>query len=257
MAYLPSHQARFSKLLSIISAATFAAGCATGYQPNGLTGGFEEAQVNQDSFRVHFRGNGYTSSNRAEELTLLRSAEICLEHGFPGFVLLRERTDVKNESIWLSNTTVRRGHVFSSGTDVAFSMPSTSNLVKCITEKPATVFSYDAVVLYESLTKKYEVPRSPMFSEWQTKPGVVSASVVHEPAAIPTRPPTPAEPPRSRDWQSIAATYARSIGCSTEPTNFSFTAQGAERYEFSCTAQPTLSMECWTVSGGCRKLKPN
>lgn len=246
-----------------MGAATLAAGCATTYQPHGLTGGFEESQVNANSFRVAFRGNGYTSTNRAEELTLLRSAELCLERGFPGFVLLRERTDLKNESLWMSNTTVRRGNVFSSGTNLNFSMPSTSNLVSCIAEKPANVFSYDAVVLYESLTTKYQVPRSPKFSDWQAnlgKVGVLSpAQEVPPPAAI-ARPTgtatatgTAAEQPPPREWLPSASAYARSIGCSAAPDKSSLGSQGAEEYEFSCGSRPALKMECWSVFGGCRR----
>lgn len=245
-------------VLSLVCSAALVAGCATGYQPNGLTGGFEEAQVNETSFRVSFRGNGYTSTNRAEELTLLRSAELCLERGYPGFVLLRERSDIKNESIWVSNTTVRRGNIFSTGGDLTFSRPSTSNLVSCISEKPANVFSYDAIVLYKSLTTKYQVPRSGKFVDWQNNLGPVRIQNMQEtPQQRPVSLiPKAVEPTQTTEWRNSASAYARSIGCSAEPGKFTLTSQGAERYEFSCREQTVLQMECWAVFGGCRRLSP-
>lgn len=262
---LSSTARRSLRLANGLGLAALVVGCATAYQPHGLSGGFEESQVNENSFRVSFRGNGYTSTNRAEELTLLRSAELCLERGFPAFLLLRERTDIKNESLWMSNSSYRRGNVFSTGTNLNFSMPSTSNLVSCIAEKPSNVFSYDAVVLYESLTTKYQVPRSAKFSTWKDTLSHVRISPVQEssPAAQDSalaRAPQPTQvtlPTHPKDWQTNASAYSRSIGCSVEPTKYSFTAQGAEQYEFACSARPALKLECWSISGGCRRLPTN
>jgi len=217
-------------------------GCATMYQPHALTGGFEEAQMNENSFRVSFRGNGYTSTNRAEELTLLRSAELCLERGFPAFVLLRERTDIKNESIWFSNATVRGGNAYAAGGSLLFSMPSTSNLVSCIHEKPSNVFSYDAIVLYESLTTKYQVPRSAKFLGWKTGMQQVRTSAAQEQQASPAR----------KQWFSNATGFAKNVGCSTEPSNLSVTPSGAERYEFACRTRAPLRMNCDHF--GCREV---
>lgn len=244
----------------LIGTLVFAAGCATGYQPNSLTGGFEESQLNANSFRVSFRGNGYTTPNRAEELTLLRSAEICLEHGFPGFVLLRERTDVKNDSIWLSNSTYHRGNYFSSGTNLTFSSPSTSNLVSCINEKPANAFAYEARVLYESLTAKYAVPRSPKLVDWQANLSQIRSAPDLEVAAQPVRaslvgaqPPEMSNTSQLSEWLTRASDYARRSGCSAEPMRSAITSQGAERYEFSCAPRPALHVECRDIGGGCRR----
>lgn len=243
-------------ILSLVCSATLLAGCATAYQTNGLTGGFEEAQVNETSFRVSFRGNGFTTTNRAEELTLLRSAEICLERGYPGFVLLRERADIKNESIWFSNTDLHRRNIFSTGGVLTFSKPSTSNLVSCISEKSPNVFSYDAVVLYDSLTRKYQIPPSGKFADWKNNLGSVHIQNMQETPQQPTAflIPKAAEPTQTTDWGSRASGYARSIGCSAEPKKFSLASEGTERYEFSCKDQTVLKLECWTSFGGCRRL---
>ena len=57
--------------------------CATTYQPQGLSGGFSETQLDTNVFKVSFRGNGYTHAERAEDLALLRSAELTLKNGLP------------------------------------------------------------------------------------------------------------------------------------------------------------------------------
>lgn len=254
-------QARPHRLAVLLIGAAALSGCATTYQPHGLTGGFEESQVNATSFRVAFRGNGYTSVNRAQELTLLRSAELCLERGYPGFVLLRENTNVKTDSIWMSNSSWRRGNLFSTGTNFDVSTPSTSNLVSCIREKPANVFSYDAVVLYESLTTKYQVPRSPRFSDWKTNVGAVSPSLVLEspqPVEQPTQAPAQAravDRAIKGEWLASASQYAQQVGCSADPSKGSRGAQGVEQYEFLCGTAATLKLECRTVAGGCRIVR--
>jgi hypothetical protein len=38
-------------------------GCATGYQAQGFTGGFDETQLSPNVYRVTFKGNGYTRPN--------------------------------------------------------------------------------------------------------------------------------------------------------------------------------------------------
>ena len=47
-----------------------------------MSGGFTESQLDTNVFRVTFKGNGYTSPDRAEDMALLRSAELALQHGF-------------------------------------------------------------------------------------------------------------------------------------------------------------------------------
>jgi len=66
--------------------ATLAA-CATPYQPRGARGGFSETQLDRNVFQVTFRGNGYTSGERAADFTLLRSAELTLANGFNYFII--------------------------------------------------------------------------------------------------------------------------------------------------------------------------
>jgi hypothetical protein len=64
------------------------AGCATRYQPNGLTGGFQELKVSDNTYRITVQGNGYTSTNRAEEIALLRASDLTIQDGFERFIVV-------------------------------------------------------------------------------------------------------------------------------------------------------------------------
>ena len=70
------------KVWILILSAFLLSGCATAYQPKGFTGGFSETQLDESVFQVSFRGNAYTSSERAADFTLLRSAELTIENGY-------------------------------------------------------------------------------------------------------------------------------------------------------------------------------
>lgn len=75
-----------AKILSIV-AALAVCGCATSYQQTGFTGGFSETKLGPDTVRVVFKGNGYTSDERATDFALLRAAQLCREGGFTHFTV--------------------------------------------------------------------------------------------------------------------------------------------------------------------------
>ncbi len=60
-------------LLASVFSLWFLSGCATSYQQRGFAGGYSETQLAPDVFRVNFEGNGYTSSERAQDFALLRA----------------------------------------------------------------------------------------------------------------------------------------------------------------------------------------
>lgn len=75
-----------AKTLFIISALALC-GCATTYQQTGFSGGFSETKLGPDTVRVVFKGNGYTSDERATDFALLRAAQLCREAGFTHFTV--------------------------------------------------------------------------------------------------------------------------------------------------------------------------
>ena len=112
-------------------------GCATGYQPkdpNLPTGGYSDIQLDTNVFKITFQVNEFTSIDRATDFTLLRSAELALEHGFNYFVVDAQQ--------------------YTKAT--MFTMPYYSNTIVCFRKRPQE-FVYDAWLLVKSLKEKYGI----------------------------------------------------------------------------------------------------
>jgi hypothetical protein len=147
-------------------------GCASPYQPERFGGGFSETQLDTNVFRVSFRGNGLTSTDRAEELALLRSAEIALNNGFTHFVIVGNETHetigsfstptqsyttanvtaYNNSAVGMAQTTTYGGQTF------VYAKPRTTNTIVCFKGKPEIQgLVYDAGFLCNSIGQKYGV----------------------------------------------------------------------------------------------------
>lgn len=148
------------------------ASCATAYQSEGLSGGFTETQLETNVLRVSFRGNGYTRQEKAEELALLRSAELTLKNGFSHFAIIdgqsRERSSsytAPTQSVTRANGSIS-GNTFSGtartttsgGQTFNISKPSTTNTIMCFAGKPDIQgLSYNAKFICDSVGQKYGV----------------------------------------------------------------------------------------------------
>jgi hypothetical protein len=144
--------------------------CATSYQRSGLSGGFSETQLADNVFRVNFRGNGYTSAERVEDFTLLRSAELTMEHGFPYFIIIDSK-EGSNYSTYTTptttNTTMNASYYGNSAYGTAQSTtyggqtylirkPSGSNTVVGFKEKPGGQgVVYESRFVVDSIHSKY------------------------------------------------------------------------------------------------------
>lgn len=138
---------------ALILALLLLCGCATSYQSDGLTGGYTETQLTPDTFRVNFRGNAYTSSERALDMAMLRAAELTLLHGFTHFQIIDERNTTR-ASTW--------GQTYYSGRLTTYHnhtiyKPKSGILVQLFKEKPEG-FAYDAAFLQQSLKRTYNLP---------------------------------------------------------------------------------------------------
>ena len=156
----------------LILAVTALSGCATSYQPESFSGGFTETQLDTNVFRVSFKGNGYTSGERAEEMSLLRSADLTLKNGFTHFAIVdgRSRTESSSYTSPTQSTTTGTISTFGNasslnattrqtgGDTYNIAKPSTTNTIVCFQGKPANAgFVYDAQFVFNSLSKKYGV----------------------------------------------------------------------------------------------------
>jgi hypothetical protein len=154
-------------------------GCATGYHSTGLTGGFHETQLDTNVWRITFQGNGYTSTERAQDFTLLRASELTLNAGLKYFAVLNEN-DQSSISTYTSptfstGTVTTTGQVNDSGQFYAQSYgssvtypghtffifkPHTTMLVYAYPGKPLNFFTYDAAFLRDHITVQYHLAPS-------------------------------------------------------------------------------------------------
>ena len=62
-------------------------GCATGYQKQGLTGGYSERRISDSAYYVSFSGNGFASKDRVHWFWMYRCAEVTVQQKHSLFVL--------------------------------------------------------------------------------------------------------------------------------------------------------------------------
>lgn len=84
-------------------------GCATPYTSNGLLGGFSDRQLSVDTYRVAFRGNGFTQDERASDFLMLRCAELTLQHGGKFFRLVGASDTSQNGAVVIPQTATTTG----------------------------------------------------------------------------------------------------------------------------------------------------
>jgi uncharacterized protein YceK len=81
--------------LIVLSAACLLAGCATAYQPDGVSGGYSAQMRDGNMVQVSFRANGLTTPETLQSYVLRRCAEVTLQDGFNYFVLLRTEAPIE------------------------------------------------------------------------------------------------------------------------------------------------------------------
>lgn len=82
-----------SCFLLIVASLFLLSGCATPtpYAPRGFSGGYEEQQIDETTYRVAFFGNGVTSEEKVWNFWIHRCAELTLQKGFTYFTLSKEQ----------------------------------------------------------------------------------------------------------------------------------------------------------------------
>ena len=136
----------------IVACIAIVSGCATSYQPTSFfPGGFTETQLDTNVFRVTFRGNGDTKSERVEDLVLLRSAKLGIKNNFTHFAIVDANAKQTYSTVNIPNST-------SGGQTILVTRPSATNTVVYFKSRPnLTGLVYDAKFLCDSLGKKYAV----------------------------------------------------------------------------------------------------
>ena len=158
-------------VFGVLALALCAGGCATGYQPMGFAGGYDDTRLAPDFFRVSFDGNQHTSMTRAQDFALLRAAELTLANGYTHFAIVRESEQIRvdtevtpasTETTW--ETTGKGDHKTSTLTttyvpaEVYYvSKPRSGLLIRCFKGKPAEPETFDAAYLHRTIRAKYKL----------------------------------------------------------------------------------------------------
>lgn len=151
-------------------------GCATPYQRIGLGGGYSETVLGESIFSVNFRGNGYTSLEKAQDFCLLRCAEVALDNGFTHFIIVDSGGYEQNALVSMPTTssttgtaTVSGGVITGQATTTTYggqtfvvSRPRTKNMILCFHGKPENApLALNARFVYDSITAKYNFGGKP------------------------------------------------------------------------------------------------
>lgn len=134
------------KLITTIPFMLMLFGCATGYHPMSLTGGFEDFKLSNDTYSVKFLGNEYTNRDLAYKYTLRRSAELTMQNGYRYFKVIDSNSSVSRSTYQTpvtETTTVDSNHskhkhhrsttsttVISGGQEVTVEIPTTLMKIK-------------------------------------------------------------------------------------------------------------------------------
>ena len=158
-----------SVIIFRIGLVVIVAACATPYQHTSFRGGYSETQLAPDVFRVYFRGNGYTSMERAQDFTLLRAAEVAQQSGYSYFAVVDKSSSTDVSTYTTQGQSHSSGSGQISGNTMTYSgnttyypgetyivhKPRTGLMIKCFNEKPEGIFTFDAGFLERSLKQKY------------------------------------------------------------------------------------------------------
>jgi hypothetical protein len=80
----------------VIAGALGLAACESGptpYQPGDGTGGYSEMKIENDRFRISFKGNSLTNRETVENYMLYRAAELTLQSGYDTFTIVNRDTE--------------------------------------------------------------------------------------------------------------------------------------------------------------------
>ena len=72
----------------LIGSAVLILGCATPYQKYGISGGYEDSRLDENTFSISVETNGATKQQTTSNYALYRAAELTVENGFDFFVIV-------------------------------------------------------------------------------------------------------------------------------------------------------------------------
>jgi hypothetical protein len=150
------YKMKLKVLFSVLILIVLQIGCATTYQKDGFTGGFTEIQLSENVWRISFRGNAFTGSEKTQDFLMLRNAEITIEKGYKYFVIKTESTEIDTS---IHTTPGHFNFVTNSqtgGTMNVYNKPRSQNIIILFKEKPQNLgILYDPEIIINSIKTKY------------------------------------------------------------------------------------------------------
>jgi hypothetical protein len=168
---LKDRSGRNWKLILTAALALITASCATPYQSKGFVGGYSDTALAPDVYRISFRGNRYTSKDRAQDFALLRAADLTLSHGYRYFCIVNETEGGRHGLINTPGYSYTTGNAYALGNMVYGSAhttyvpgvsipvfkPESGLLIQCFRERPPGAFALDASFVARSVREKYHM----------------------------------------------------------------------------------------------------
>jgi len=155
------------KYLGLLASVLLIYSCATPYQSEGMTGGFTDTQLSETLWKVSVNGNGFTNKTTVGDYALLRAAELTLEKEYQYFIIASDNQD-KASSVakFGGNYSTTTGNIspygninartnYSTPTYVPVNKFSNDIIFEMLKEKREGAFTYDARLIYDSLSAKY------------------------------------------------------------------------------------------------------
>lgn len=144
-------------LLGIVVASALLTGCSTYKPATGSGTGYSETQIDNNVYRVNFRGDGATKPDQADEMTLLRCAELMAEKGFPFFVIESGQAFESTHNFTTPLQVKARDNkaTVTGGQSYMINTPSVTKTVVGLRERPASGIAYNTQQIVSSLGPKY------------------------------------------------------------------------------------------------------
>jgi hypothetical protein len=120
--------------------------CAKAPQPDNYVERIATTSLGDNRFLIDYRGGAANADAQTVDLTLLRSAEIALQHGFHFFIVI----DATASSLQVG----AEDAATYDGQRYQLASPGASNTIVCFRQKPPG-FAYVALFVKASLRNKY------------------------------------------------------------------------------------------------------
>ena len=134
--------------------------------------GYYDKKIQEGVYKVGYTGNAYTLGDAADDLTLLRAADVALQNGYSYFVIIdrAKRTNVNSSYSPLMPYSYKGNTYFTGGYSTTTYAPDIEMTIRCSAKKPLDTreMIYDAKEIKTNLGDKYIKKKD------ETKPVVAS-----------------------------------------------------------------------------------